>query len=122
MFIQSVTTYDNNQIIPIILGITIFELFRRIKLPSNSIINFLGASTFMVYLLHDNEIVYNIWNAQDWITLLYKNTFSFVTMYLIQVLVAFLAGLVCYCIYVFIGKLLNIFKPLVIKQSGDING
>ena len=41
IFIQYIPVYENYQIIPIILGITTFELFRRIKLSNNKIINFI---------------------------------------------------------------------------------
>lgn len=60
MFLQSIPSYKNNQFVPIILAIAIFELFRRMKLPNNRIINFVGGSTFMIYLIHDNEFVRKI--------------------------------------------------------------
>mgnify|MGYP000000560923 FL=1 len=115
-FIQSVPGYANNQILPIILGISTFELFRRMKVPSNRIVNFAGASTFMVYLLHDNEFVYKLWNTQDWLTLLHEDSIQFSFTYAIWILGTFGAGWVCYCIFVIGGKLLNICKPLAIKQ------
>ena len=120
MFIQSIPTYGNNQAVPIILGITFFELFRRIKIPSNRIINFIGSSTFMVYLLHDNEFVYKIWNTQDWITLLYENVIRFFYTYIVWILKTFAAGILGYCIFMAGGKLLNICKPLIMKQPKHV--
>ena len=55
LFIQYIPGYLNNQIIPIALAIAIFEIFRRIQISSNWIINFIGSSTFMIYLIHDND-------------------------------------------------------------------
>ena len=120
-FIQSVPGYANNQILPIIFGISTFELFRRMKTPSNRIVNFAGASTFMVYLLHDNEFVYKLWGTQDWLTLLHENSIQFSFTYAIYILGTFGAGGVFYCIFMIGGKLLNICKPLVIKQLSKEN-
>jgi len=50
-FIQSVPFFDNFSIVIIILAICMFEIFRRVRLPENKIITFLGKTTFMVY--HD---------------------------------------------------------------------
>ena len=120
IFIQSIPGYGNNQIVPLILGIALFELFRRIKLPNNSVINFIGASTFMVYLIHDNGLFYRIWGRQDWITLLYENALQFSGTFFIWMLITFAVGLICYIIFVLGGKLLRIFKPLAIKQEVEV--
>ena len=118
-FVQSIPTYGNNQIIPVILGIAIFELFRRIDVPNSCIINFVGASTFMVYLIHDNEFVYQIWNTQDWLTPLHEDVVRFLIVYIIWILKTFAAGFLCYCIFVIGEKILNICKPLAIKRSAE---
>ena len=70
LFIQYIPGYLNNQIIPIALAIAIFEIFRRIQISSSRIINFIGSSTFMIYLIHDNVFVYNLWYINNWLTLL----------------------------------------------------
>lgn len=69
-FIQSVNGYSDFNIVIMILSTSVFELFRRIRIPCNRVINFIGASTFMVYLIHDNGFFYSLWNTKDWITLL----------------------------------------------------
>lgn len=51
-FIQSVPGFGNHHFVPVSLGICIFEIFRRIKIPCSKIINFLGASTLMLSLIH----------------------------------------------------------------------
>lgn len=117
VFIQSIPTYNNNQIVPVVLGIAVFELFRRINVPSSSIINFIGASTFMVYLLHDNELFYMIWNTQDWVTLLYNNVVQFCFIYFCWASITFAVGILCYIAFVICGKVLNICRPLAIKCS-----
>ena len=42
MFIQQIPTYGNNHIVPIVLGIAVFELFKRIKIRRNYVVNFCG--------------------------------------------------------------------------------
>lgn len=116
-FIQYIPMYTDNQIFPIVLGIVVFEIFRRIKLPSNSVINFMGASTFMVYLLHDNEFFYKLWNTQDWITLLHEHVISFVLTYVGWVMAIFAAGVLCYCLFTLIGMLAKRYQSLVLKDN-----
>lgn len=117
IFIQYIPVYENYQIIPIILGITTFELFRRIKLSNNKIINFIGASTFMIYLIHDNEFVHKIWKSKDWITLLNNSLVKFIVTFGIWVLVTFITGFILYCIYLLMEKVFNILKPLLLKKD-----
>lgn len=119
MFIQSIPGYGNNQIVPIVLGIAAFELFRRFRTPSSRCVNFIGASTFMAYLLHDNEFFYKIWNTQDWITLLHENILRFCGIYLLWIFKTFAAGLLCYAAFVAAGKVLNLCKPLIIKPTAQ---
>lgn len=117
IFTQSIPGYGNYYFLPIVLGIVIFELFRRIKLPNSRVINYLGASTFMVYLIHDNEFVRKIWNMLDWITPLYDNMFKFITIYFSWTLGTFAIGFLFYTIYVWLGKLLGHCKPLFLKKN-----
>ena len=116
LFIQSIPGYENNQIVPVVLGIAAFELFRRFRVPGSKVVNFMGASTFMAYLLHGNEFFYKIWNTQDWITLLYENVLQFCCKYLLWALGTFATGLLCYAIFVVAGRALNYCKPLAIKS------
>ena len=69
-FIQSIPGFANHSIVIIILAVCLFEIFRRVRLPQSRVISFLGKSTFMVYLIHDNGFFYEIWNLRDWITTL----------------------------------------------------
>ncbi len=117
VFLQSIPLYGNHQAVPIILGVTVFELFRRIKLPNSRVINYLGASTFMVYLVHDNEFVYTIWNLNDWITPLHNDVGMFLKEFFTWTLVTFAVGVLVYTLYVLAGKLCGMCKPLVFKKN-----
>ncbi len=121
MFTQSIPTYTTNQIIPIIIGIATFELFRRMKISNNRVVNFIGASTFMVYLIHDNVLFYKLWNSLDWMQLLHENVILFFGAYITQTSVTFAAGFLCYCVFVISGKIFDYCKTLVIKQRSSVD-
>lgn len=116
LFIQRIPQYDNRQFVPVVLSIAIFELFKRIKINQNRVINFLGASTLMVYFIHQNTFVIEIWLTKDWITLLHKDALSFCATFLLWVLATFAVGVLCYCAYLALEKLLVKCKPLIINK------
>lgn len=81
-FFQNIPIFPNHSIVILISSICLFEVFRRIHLPSSRLITFLGKSTFMVYLMHDNYFFYKLWNLKDWITILATNLLSFLVQLL----------------------------------------
>lgn len=98
-FIQSVNDYSNFSIVIMILATSVFELFRRIHIPCNRAINFIGASTFMVYLIHDNGFFYSLWNTKDWITLLAYHPGRFVLSLTVWTACTFGVGFASYLGY-----------------------
>lgn len=116
VFVQSVPGYANESFVPIIMGIALFELFRRIRLPHSRIINFLGSATFMVYLFHDNSFVYRIWATVDWITLLHDDLPKFLLTYFLWTIGTFAVGVLIYALYLLAGKLLLRCKSLAIRK------
>ncbi len=99
VYIQAVTEYSNWHILVLTTGIAVFELFRRMKTFNSKIINFLGSSTFMIYLLHDNGVFYSFWAKTDWIYYWYISTATFVINVLKYAGLTFLIGVVAYIIY-----------------------
>ena len=119
-FTQSIRFYDNNSIIPIISGIVIFELFRRINIHSSKIINFLGSSTLMVYLVHDVDLIYSIWNKQDWITLLYYSPIKYMGKHALWTILAFVPGVMVYVLYLMLIKFFKKISWIFIKKSSEV--
>ncbi len=117
IFYQTIHAFKNYSFVPITLGVTLFELFRRIKTPYSKIINFLGASTFTVYLLHDNKFFYTIWNIQDWMTLLYNSPILFTLKFLGYTLGTFALGVITYFLFLAIEKLAKRIAPMLIKKE-----
>ncbi len=64
------TYYEDYNLAPLIVGVIIFEIFRRINIPKSKIVNSIAKATFMMYLIHDNGFVHMIWQQKDWVTLL----------------------------------------------------
>ena len=116
-FIQYIPKYENYSIVVIILGICMFELFRRIPMPSVKLINWLAAPTFMIYLLHDNGFSYSIWETQDWITLLYNDFSGFAFKLFTWAVAIFAFGLVAYYIYVLLVMAIVKCKWLFVKSK-----
>lgn len=115
-FTQSIPKFDNYSIVVVLLGICIFELFRRINLPSLKILNGIAKATFMIYLIHDNGFAYSLWETQDWITLLYEDFWGFMAKLGIWTVGVFVTGLVAYYLFVLGAKLLKKCKILFIKE------
>ena len=116
-FVQAVVTHGNQSIMALLIAICLFEIFRRIKLPASKVINFLGASTLMVYLIHDNNFFYSLWNMKDWITDLHDSPLMFLLDLAKWGGATFMAGVLTYVAYLLFGKLLNKSKSIFLKKS-----
>lgn len=115
MFQQTIVNFPKRGIVPFVLSICIFELFRRVHIPNSRIINFLGSTTFMIYLFHDNNFVRNIWNMHDWITPLHNNPALFLAQLSLCGALTFVCGVGIYALYLLTGFLGRKMKPLFFK-------
>ncbi|SDB31457.1 Acyltransferase family protein [Pseudobutyrivibrio sp. YE44] len=115
-FTQSIPKFDNYSIVVVIIGICVFELFRRLRLPELKFVNTIASGTFMIYLLHDNGFAYSIWQTQDWITLLYNDFWGFVRQLALWTIAVFVIGLVAYWIFILLMKVIKKSKWLYIKE------
>lgn len=116
-FLQSIPGYKDNSIIAIVIGLSLFEIFRRININYNKSINFIASSTLMIYLFHDNKFIHSIWSVKDWITDLYYRPNIFVLKLLLTAFVTFLVGFVVYLLYLLLLELFKKLKPLFMKKE-----
>lgn len=114
-FLQSFEEFSNYQIPVIVLGVCIFEIFRRIKIPNSRIINYFGASTFMVYLLHDLSILYTLADRQDWVMMLYDTPILFFVKLIAWSLATFACASLVYGGYNILMSLFHKNKKLFVK-------
>ena len=117
VFYQSVIGFDNSNFVILTIAVCMFEIFRRIKMPNVKVINFIGAGTFMVYLIHDNGFFYSLWGMKDWITDLHDMPNIFMLDLLKWGAATFAAGLASYIIYLVIGKIFGKIKCIFMKKD-----
>lgn len=117
-FIQYIPSYPNHSIIVIMIGVCLFEIFKRMRIPQSRILNYLGQATLMVYLVHDNVFFYNIFDRKDWITLLYYRPYGFVVQIIIWSGSVFVCGVFVYTCYMLLAKLFVKYKMVLFKKGG----
>lgn len=116
LFIQTIPSYSDHSLICVLLGIVIFETFRRINIGTNKVINYISSSTLMVYLIHDNDFVYSLWRSQDWITLLHTEPFAFILKLATWTFGTFAICFSLYVVFRLISKLLISCRSFVIRE------
>ena len=120
---QSLIGYSEYSIFCLLIGISTFEIFRRIKMKNIRIINYISSSTFMIYLLHDNDFFRNVWRETNWIEVYYNNSVKFIFLYLMWLAIIFGIGILIYTIYYLILKLINtkfVLKTIFYNTSEDL--
>lgn len=66
MYYFSKSMFQENSILTILLAVAMLRLFLSIDLGSSKIINYVSASTFAVYLIHDNSLLRDyLWKIVD---------------------------------------------------------
>lgn len=113
---QSLMIFKNTNILTVIISICLFELFSRIKMRNIKFINYIASGTFMVYLIHDNQLFYSLWGIIDWIPILYNNPLKFVGLLLAIALLTFIVGIITYVVYDLFTIFCLKYKSLVLKN------
>ena len=107
-YFQQIYVFNFHNVLVIANIVLLFELFKRIKIKNNKVINYLGASVFITYLIHDNELFYRIWYKYDWCTALYSDVNAFICNIITVSILTFGIGIVMYSIYKLLYKGLKI--------------
>lgn len=101
-------------IVPFLMALCLFELFRRIHIGCNRIINFIGASTFMTYLIHNNDCFNTVWDRYNWAGALYNQPVVFVKHLFVCTVLTFLVGIIAHAFYCIVEKMM---KNISIKEN-----
>lgn len=115
IFIPNIVQYTDNSIVPIIIGVSVFALFERMKPFYSSIINFLGASMLMVYLMHDNEFFYALFNATNWVGVLHESPVKFLLLQFGWTIFVLVVGIVAYLVF----NLISTFIGSIIRKKNS---
>ncbi len=116
-FSPAIPGYGNWGIITVVCAICIFELFRRVELPYNKIINYFGKATFMVYLIHENTFFNSLWNNRNWLEILANSPALFCFHILKWGVFSFLMGVIAFALYNLCMKVLTSHKYLFYKSD-----
>ena len=122
-FIQlyGINYYADYNILPISLAVIIFEFFRRIKIPSNVVINYIASSCFMVYLIHENDFVREFWRYKDdLVSLLYFSPIKFCIRVVARAIITFAVGLFSYSIFQCVLLLLSKMSFVFLKKHENL--
>lgn len=116
IFTQSIPYPSDESIIILVIAVAVFELFRRMPSFRSPFINFLGSASFMVYLIHDNEMFISLWDIQHWTQMLRNDKPLFAIRFLVWSFGTFAIGVLCYIIYIGLGQLLRRCRRIYIKE------
>lgn len=102
-----------------IIAISTFELFRRIRIKNNKVINYISAATFMTYLIHDNDFVRGLFRKISWIPMYANDLKSFLLYILCIVLIVLSIGIVAYSSYILLNKIIKskTIKRLILNKN-----
>ena len=106
-FAQFVSWYDDYIILPVAIGIIIFSIFLRIRIPYIRIINVLSTGAFMTYLIHENTFMRGLWLKHDLITVLHDSPIIYVLTLVKWSVIIYGVGFVTHCCYTGIMRLVN---------------
>ena len=116
-YVQVKSGYADYSIVTMTLALCIFELFRRLKVPNNKVINFFAKASFMVYLVHDNDFIRRIWREHDFIYKLHISPLWFIGSLLKWMLFIYILGTCVYTCFLGTKRLIIWCKPLVMKKT-----
>lgn len=99
---------QNLSIIPFIIAVGLFILFKNIPLTTNPLINTISSTTLGIYLIHENIFVRNyiwnpIFNVKEYIS---DSTISFILIFLLSTITTFIVcSLIDYCRQIIFNKI-----------------
>ena len=99
--------YELWEIAVVILAVTIFEIFNRIRIPNSKIINYLGKSTLMIYFIHENNLLISCYVNDNWMESLVSSThgIGYIAKWLYWAGIGLGLGVIVYSMYVLLGKM-----------------
>ena len=115
-FKQPVFGITDTGIITIVMAVTIFEITRRINIGSIKPINYIARTTFMIYIIHDNEFWYDIWGLTKWVDMFYYTPRIFAVNYLKWIAIMLVIGAASYLLYALTCKACNKLKFLAVRR------
>ena len=112
--------YSNYEFTMVILTICCFELFRRLNVPHNTVINNLAKATLMIYLIHETSFSQSFYGYDNWMETLTANIGLYCLKLVKWTVITFVIGLAAYGLYTLLGKLLPRMRSwFVVQKAGE---
>ena len=118
-YVHTFDGYSNYEIIIVIFVISVFELFRRLSVSYNGVINFIGKSTLMIYFIHENAFFQMFYKDADWMQTLKSSLLQYCLKWFKWAAIAFAVGLAAYCLYTLLGKLLPRMRSWFVEEESS---
>jgi fucose 4-O-acetylase-like acetyltransferase len=119
-FIPRIQKRWNYEIAVVIIVISLFDLFRRLRVPKNAVINYIGKATLVIYFIHENSFFQMFYKDINWLEILSESVLLYCLKWLKWTAIAFAVGLAAYCLYTLLGKLLpRIRSWFVVQEPGE---
>ena len=115
-FIQPMYYVDNFSLVVVVLGVVLLELFSRIRITNNRIINLIAGGSLMVYLLHGHGFWITILQDRDWVLALSKDPLLYCFKVFKWSAFTFAVGIAGYLLYLGLCRLCSKYKYIVLKD------
>lgn len=116
-FVQPMFYVDNYSLLVVILGVVLFELFNRLRITNNRIINFIAGGTLLVYLLHGHGFWITMVQARDWVKMLSQSPLFYCIKVLKWSAFTYVVGIIGYVMYLGLCRLCTKCKYMVFKEE-----
>ena len=116
---QQLADFHEYNIFCLLFGVSLFELFKRIKIKKSKIINYIASSTFMIYLIHDNDFFRNIWRGKNLVSIMFFDFNKFLLLCFIWIILIFIIGVLAYTLYCCFLKIIQTeyIKKIIFKND-----
>ena len=106
-----------NKLLAIMVAASLFMLFINIKMKYHPLINMIAASTFGVFLIHDNNLIMRNWLWKDTL----KNTSMYDSPWLVLHALLSIAGIFIVCVLIDRIRIVLLERPLFNKIDNKID-
>ena len=79
-FTQAIVLTGNISAFIVVVAVSVFELFRRMEIGQNKMINKIASATVMIYIVHDVEFTYSFCRIINWPRLLHQSIIKTVVL------------------------------------------
>ena len=119
-FTQAIVLTGNISAFIVVVAVSVFELFRRMEIGQNKMINKIASATVMIYIVHDVEFTYSFCRIINWPRLLHQSIIKTVVLLIIITIAIFLYGFCAFLLQQLLKRAgVQLQKLAINKDKGD---